>query len=308
MNEYEIVQHPQIDGITLFFDNLTYRTPHIHREWELLWVVRGTLAVHSGGAQYRIDPGRMAVLAPLQPHELWAGPEGCTFLCLQVSPQLLTRFFPAAGRVRLDTPEVAPHLSGPEYEALKQALRQAARAYLEQPPFYQLCCAGQICLVWHTFFSRLPCRVLTAEEDAKAKKRSARLTRLLEFVDNNYMHPIRLADFAQAEGCTMNYMSYFVRQCLDQSFQEYVETVRFDHACKLIDAGAVRMTDVCFAAGFSDYRYFCRAFRRRLGLTPEEYCRRAQPALQPETPVRPSADSTERFYSRRESLELLKQL
>ena len=50
------------------------------------------------------------------------------------------------------------------------------------------------------------------------------------------------------------------------------------------------------------------AFRRRLGLTPEEYCRRAQPALQPETPVRPSADSTERFYSRRESLELLKQL
>ncbi len=94
MNEYEIVQHPQIDGITLFFDNLTYRTPHIHREWELLWVVRGTLAVHSGGAQYRIDPGRMAVLAPLQPHELWAGPEGCTFLCLQVSPQLLTRFSP----------------------------------------------------------------------------------------------------------------------------------------------------------------------------------------------------------------------
>ncbi len=190
--------------------------------------------------------------------------------------------------MRLDTPEVAPHLSGPEYEALKQALRQAARAYLEQPPFYQLCCAGQICLVWHTFFSRLPCRVLTAEEDAKAKKRSARLTRLLEFVDNNYMHPIRLADFAQAEGCTMNYMSYFVRQCLDQAFRNSVETVRFDHACKLIDAGAVRMTDVCFAAGFSDYRYFCRAFRRRLGLTPEEYCRRAQPALQPETPCGPA--------------------
>lgn len=307
VREYEIIQHPQIDGITIFFDTLTYRTPHSHSEWELVWVSEGTLSIRTGGTQYAIAPGEMAVLAPQQPHELHGEPDGCTFLCMQVSPRVLERFFPAAGRTRLDGLSVHEYLAG-EYPAFRQTVRAAVRAYLEQPPFYQLFCAGQVCLLWHSLFSHMPCRVLSAEEAAQAEKRSARLARLLEFVDKNYMHPIRLADFARSEGCTMNHMSYFVRQCLDQSFQQYVDTVRFHCACKLIDAGSTRMTDVCFAAGFSDYRYFCRAFRQRLGVTPEEYCRRAQPPAQQQTHLHHSIHSMERFYSREKSLELLEKL
>lgn len=307
VREYEIIQHPQIDGITIFFDTLAYRTPHSHPEWELVWVTEGTLSIRTGGTQYAIAPGEMAVLAPQQPHELHGEPDNCTFLCVQVSPRVLERFFPAAGRTRLDGLSVHEYLAE-EYPAFQQTMREAARAYLEQPPFYQLCCAGQVCLLWHSLFLHMPCRVLSAEEATQAEKRSARLARLLEFVDKNYMHPIRLADFARAEGCTMNHMSYFVRQCLDQSFQQYVDTVRFHCACKLIDAGSTRMTDVCFAAGFSDYRYFSRAFRQRLGITPEEYCRRAQPPAQQHTHLHHSIHSMERFYSREKSLALLEKL
>jgi AraC-like DNA-binding protein len=38
------------------------------------------------------------------------------------------------------------------------------------------------------------------------------------------------------------------------------------------------MLDVCVDCGFSDYRYFTRAFRQYLGMTPEEYARRGQSA------------------------------
>ena len=93
------------------------------------------------------------------------------------------------------------------------------------------------------------------------------------------MHKIRLSDFARAERRSMSYLSHFVKEALGQSFQEYVNTVRFHCACKLIAAGQRRMLDVCVASGFSDYRYFSAAFQKRLGMTPEEYSR------QPQSPV-----------------------
>lgn len=92
VREYEIIQHPQIDGITIFFDTLSYRTPHSHPEWELVWVTEGSLSIRTGGTQYAIAPGEMAVLAPQQPHELHGEPDSCTFLCVQVSPRVLERF------------------------------------------------------------------------------------------------------------------------------------------------------------------------------------------------------------------------
>ena len=56
-----------------------------------------------------------------------------------------------------------------------------------------------------------------------------------------------------------------------KSFQEYVDSVRFQKACRLIELGGLRLLDVSEESGFSDYRYFSRAFVRRTGKTPEEY-------------------------------------
>lgn len=304
MNEFEIVQHPQIEGINLFFDTLDYRTPHLHPEWELLWVLEGSLAIACGERAARVDPGGMALLPPRQAHEFRCVDKSCTFLCLQVSPRLLLGF-PALDRLRVEGMLVREHFAPAEYQALQGRLRELTRAYLERPPFYELFCAGQVCLLWHRLLTRLPCRTVTAQEAAQEEKRSARAQRLIRFVDENYMHPIRLADFARQEGCSLNHMSAFVRQTLNQSFQEYVNTVRFHCACRLIALGDARMTDVCFAAGFSDYRYFSRAFQQRLGMTPEEYSRQAQPPVEEQTKLHRSIHSLERLYSREKSLELL---
>lgn len=308
MNEFENIQHPQIDGISLFFDTLDYRTPHFHPEWELLWIMTGALSIAYGGGQYEAGPGELVLFSPGQPHEFHARAGSCTFLCVQVSPRALAGFFPAAARTRVEGIFPRAAMTGEQYGAFCDGLRAAMAAYLRRDPFYELDCAGRICLLWHSLFTCMPSRVVSAEEAAQAQRRSARLARLIEFVDQNYTRRIRLADFARAEGCTMNHMSAFVRQNLNQSFQQYVNTVRFHCACKLIAAGNTRMTDVCLESGFSDYRYFSRTFRDRLGMTPEEYSRRAQPPVQNEARLHHSIHSRERFYTRQTSLQLLQTL
>lgn len=307
MREMEIVPHPQIEGIHVFFNTVDYRTPHMHHEFELVWVVEETLRIRSDASDRTLGPGEWAVLCPDQVHELFCADKSCTFLCVQVSPHVLESFFPACARTRWDDPFPGGCLPDDVFAELKERVRTLARAYLERRPYYELCCAGQVCLVWHALLSQMSTHTVSAEEASQEAKRSARAQRLLRFVEENYKRRIRLSDFARAEGCSVNHMSFFVHRTLNQSFQQYVASVRFRCACRLMDEGWTRMTDVCVESGFSDYRYFTKAFRERLGVTPEEYCRRVNRPVR-DGAVSPGPNSAERFYSREESLRLLEKL
>ena len=302
MDELEILQHRQIRGLSLFLVTVEYRTAHVHSEWELIWVLDAPLHISCGQNRFLAQPGQMVLFAPDEPHELhMAGQRGATFLCMQVSPDVL----PVSRHVAVE--EKFPHrvLDAAGYAALQQTLRVIMEAYLTQQEHYGLYCLGQSLLILHTLLKQLPTHVLSAEEAALRSRRNARLKRLLRFVDENYMHKIRLTDFARQEGCSMHYLSAFIKANMHCSFQEYVNSVRFHCARKLIDEGGKRMLDVCMESGFSDYRYFSRAFREQCGMTPEEYSRSSrQPAPQGERLHR-SVHSLERFYSRSESLALL---
>ena len=92
---------------------------------------------------------------------------------------------------------------------------------------------------------------------------------------------------------------------MNQSFQEYVGKVRFHAACQLIAEGNLHMLDVCFESGFSDYRYFSKAFQEQYHMTPEQYshCRNQNSAEV--TIYRRSLHSVERFYSDEESEQMI---
>ncbi|MDO5153994.1 MAG: AraC family transcriptional regulator [Eubacteriales bacterium] len=301
MNEFEIISHRQMDGISIFFDTVDYRTAHVHPEWELIWILEECLIITCGQKRFAAQPGDLVLFSPNEPHEFHRMQKSCTFLCLQISPRIL----PDMGQLSVDGLHPHEYLTNEELQELKAAISSAAAAYLSQENNYALYCLGQCSLVLHKLLSGLPCRMLSQEEMVSIDRRNARLMRLFQFVDDNYMHKIRLQDFAAQEGCSVSYLSHFVKDSINQTFQDYVNSVRFNCACKLIAAGGMRMLDVCLESGFSDYRYFSKSFRQQFGMTPEEYSKHAAAHISQKNAVRSSLHSIERFYSRDESVALL---
>lgn len=301
MNEFEIISHRQMDGISIFFDTVDYRTAHVHPEWELIWILEECLIITYGQKRFAAQPGDLVLFSPNEPHEFRRMQKSCTFLCLQISPRIL----PDMGRLSVDGSHPHEYLANEELQELKAAISSTAAAYLSQENNYALYCLGQCSLVLHKLLSGLPCRMLSQEEMVSIDRRNARLMRLFQFVDDNYMHKIRLQDFAAQEGCSVSYLSHFVKDSINQTFQDYVNSVRFNCACKLIAAGGMRMLDVCLESGFSDYRYFSKSFRQQFGMTPEEYSKHAAAHISQKNAVRSSLHSIERFYSRDESVALL---
>ena len=104
----------------------------------------------------------------------------------------------------------------------------------------------------------------------------------------------------------MHYLSHFVKDALNQSFQEYVCSVRVNCACKLMADSEKKLLDICEESGFSDYRYFSQAFKRQFGLTPEQY---RGLLVKPENAViHHSLHSLERFYDDEQSKVILSKL
>lgn len=307
-SEIELIQYPQIDGLHTFFDTVTYRTPHVHPELELIWVVEGGLSVSTEKRQYEAALGTPVVFNPNQSHEFHSIGERCTFLCLQLSLERFARWYPELQQLSLDSSFPDEALSPEERTALRGYLLSLARAYLAGERHYELYCVGQAALLLHLLFSRLPTHTVTKGEISQRQRRGDLLKRLLDYVDENYMHKLRLEDFARAQGRSVGFLSHFFKENTGQTFQEYVATVRFNAACKQIAAGEERMLDVCMESGFSDYRYFSRAFRQRTGMTPEEYRKSSSFAVPETIHVHRSIHSLERFYSREACLRLLKRL
>ena len=57
MDELEIVQFHQIQGLNVFVNTVTYRSPHFHNEWELLWVLDAPLKAIWQQKEYILQPG-----------------------------------------------------------------------------------------------------------------------------------------------------------------------------------------------------------------------------------------------------------
>ncbi len=266
-----------------------------------MWLLDNPLMVSRGGGSFRAEKGSLLLFQPNEPHELHMIDETCTFLCLQVSPELL--------RLENDlvTEDVLlnPYL-GDKAAGIRSALLEIADAYLSREPYSALLCIGRTFLMFHQILGSIPVRAITREERISQEKRNKRLTSLIRFVDENYMHKIRLSDFAEAEGFSMSYLSHFIKSTLNQSFQEYVNSVRVNCACKLISGGEEKLTAVSMASGFSDYRYFSAAFKKQFGMTPEQYKLSLE---KPENAViHHSIHSLERFYTDEQSKAIIAEL
>lgn len=303
MEELEIIPHPFVDGMRIFINKVEYRSPHFHPEWELLWVLDTPLSITSSQRQHLIQPGEMILFPPNYPHEFHKMDKPCTFLCLQISLKL----FSSTANLSTEDIRLVNWLSPEDDRWLRQAIIDTARTCWNQKAFSDLFCLGQCGLILHRLLSRIPSHIMSAEEMANTEQRNARLMRLIQFVDENYMHKIRLSDFARQEGLSVSYMSHFVKDTMNQTFQDYVNSVRFNCARKLIAAGNESMTSICVESGFSDYRYFSRTFQKTYGITPAEYRNQARHTLPENTIVNHSLHSHEEIYAPIRSLSALKE-
>ena len=78
-------------------------------------------------------------------------------------------------------------------QELKKVFLETASCYLHGVPYFELRCLGNAVLMLHEILQCLPSKTLTQEEQQRQSNINARLKRVLQFVDANYIHKVRLS-------------------------------------------------------------------------------------------------------------------
>ena len=144
------------------------------------------------------------------------------------------------------------------------------------------------------FISKIPYHTISDDKMKKTLQRTARLNRVLSYIEENYMNKVLLSDIAERESLTTSYLSHFFKDNLNQSFQDYVTTLRLNHAKFLVATTDKRLIDICIECGFSDYRYLYKSFKDKFGCTPNEYRKKYSGSI--ETSRKPPCIQTKCSY------------
>lgn len=304
MKELEIVRYSRIEGVRMFFNTMDYRTNHFHEEWEILLVVDQPLILLTSSEKKLVRPGDVLVFPPYLNHEIQKVDKSCTFLCLQIAPEV----FPACPSLESTVTEftdIREFFAPDQFKTLQSLLFKAMDIYLNLKDFDELHFMSVAAQILFSLLEHVPYRKMTTEELNSVQKRGERLLRFKKFVDENFRYKIRLADFAAQEQCSLSYMSAFIKEGLNLSFRDYVTQVRFYAALKMMAHTSKSLQEISSECGFSDYRYFSAVFQERTGKSPKEFRRQPVELNDQAVHVHQTIHSLEYLYPAGESRKLL---
>lgn len=296
-SEYEVISHN--DGrFNLFLVSLLYRTPHIHREYEVSLVVEGTVQLTVPGSSTELSEGDIFLMNPFFSHELKAE-SPVLILSLQIPPAFCSSYYPQMERTEFDA------AAFPD-AAVRRLLLQLADAYFRQEAYSSLECAARINQIFLLLLRTQPHHITPERERRNTLAKGNRMRKVLTYIEEHYTEKILLSDIAGQEGLDLYYLSHYFKECFGMSFQNYVLKLRCERARQLLLTSDMSLLDVSVSCGFSDPKYFNKGFREQYGCTPKAYradFRSARPEQRQKSIL-----TAQEFLSRAESLAILSRL
>lgn len=325
-NEYEMIRH-EGSLYKVFLVSLLYRTPHIHRDFEICLMLRGEAALRTPGSCWQLHEGDVFLMNPFQSHEIIAQ-KPVLILSLQITPSFFSAIYPSMDRMEFKAILLCNKQAGSQNYAQKPAWGIATEPvrYIEKNilsaihslltkieletfsagELYEFSAAGKICSLFHILFRCAGYYINTEKEQSFSRKRGRRMRSISAYIDAHYTEKLLLSDIAGQEELSLYYLSHFFKKCFGMSFQEYLSRIRCEHARRLLLTTDMNLLDISLASGFSDTKYFTGAFKRLYGQTPGA-CRKAAEYAPPDD-RKQSLLTTQEFLDAETALKVLQDM
>ena len=94
---------------------------------------------------------------------------------------------------------------------------------------------------------------------------------IVDYVDYHYRESdISLSRLANVFSYTEKYLSSLFKKNMQICFISYLNNLRIQYACELIQKGTMNMSEISVACGYSDYSYFSKVFKKITGKSPTD--------------------------------------
>lgn len=100
---------------------------------------------------------------------------------------------------------------------------------------------------------------------------------MVDYINHHYCNPnISLNSICEIFSYSPKYVSALFNRNMNMGFSEYVNKLRTERACLLMDNGQGKISDIASQCGFKDPMYFSKVFKKLTGISPKEYVKNSK--------------------------------
>lgn len=270
-SEYELITHSHLADCNMFLVEMFYRPLHLHKELEIILVLKGTGFVTAQRNTFPVHAGDVLLFNSGELHELHCAEEGMLLLVMQISRGFCKRYVPQLRNIRFSSTNIGSCYGQAGPEALRSKLVAAYKAYLTHDASAAFLCMASVNWIFGSILSVVPYEILDQAQISNNAKYEKRIRNLLAYLEEHFREPVRLQDLAEAAGITQCHLSHFFRDHLHITFQEYLCHLRIEAAMYLLKTTDLSVTTIAYECGFSDPKYLKQGFMRILSMTPQQW-------------------------------------
>lgn len=276
-HSYEMIQVPETTGVRFFTDHDTgsYIPNHWHNAIEIIYMVKGELAVTVESASLNLHEGQCILINSSVIHST-----KCTSpnigIVFQIPFDFLKLYIPDVQQLKfvLDDPSDNP-VRQTKIDIFKETLIQMQIANDIRPEGYILRFNSLLFEILFQLYHNFSVKVFQANLNHRTKDLN-RLNNVLDYTAKNYNRPISIDEISRIAFLEAGYFCRFFKKHMGLTFLEYQNEVRLSHIYQDLITTADTLQHILERHGFTNYKLFRRMFSEHFNATPSKIRKRAE--------------------------------
>lgn len=239
---------------------------HHHNDYELYFLISGSRKYFLSTQIFTIQPNQIMLIKPNVSHQVTINLNiPYERYVLYISPKMMSQLcneFPSINQ----TPDT-PFFNLPE-NAFKQAIKLLLK--LKHETHIRDTHSGD------SIKSTLAELLISIHRNnnistISTSKSDIRLQNAIDYIIENYAEPLTLEECAKVACMSNSHFSRVFHQTTALSFKEFLNRIRIDKACELLENTSESITQIALIVGFSSESYFGYIFRKIENVSPSDY-------------------------------------
>lgn len=227
--------------------------PHFHKNFELIYVLRGKLPLNVNESTVTLDTGQFALILSNRIHSFTA--DASTLVWVAVFSEDFVPEF--ASYVKDKQEKEVAFYADEEITAL--LLRYLI--FGEASTMMRRACLLAICDQYR--------KAVPLEKQRNNNDRL--ICRVLDYIEAHYTENVTMKEISETFGYEYHYLSRLLNRGYNIRFRKILNAYRVEEAVRLIEKGELGITEIALSCGFQSIRSFNDVFFAEKGCSPREY-------------------------------------
>lgn len=263
---------------TVMPDFFTTYPMHWHEEMEIVYVESGEFNEYIDLENYHVRAGDIILINPCVLHSFKNYENIRTkFTTIIFGFNMITGNNTDGCAIKYLTPyldgmyinPVVISKDAPHYEELEASVKRLVELFDNKEDYFEIGIKSELYKMFFVLF-RYFFRPDQHRPDIKDNT-TRNIKTILDYIDENYMHPITIDELAETVNLSKHYFMRFFKKYMGMTCIEYINDYRLNIAANHLVNTGMQITEIAEKIGITNLSYFNRIFKKKFDMTPKEY-------------------------------------